>query len=220
MTSIISLLFNPLPNAIMTILLGISACYWLLTFISGDFLGDWDLDADLGIDVDADADIAFEPSFFQKALSFINVGRVPIMVIISMFKFIAWIFTIASSMLWNIGNWGWKSGLILIPIGIIAFFLTRWATRPFIKVYKQMGYNGEESHDLIGRIAQLQSNIKDEALGTAELNIQNDVIKVLVKSKNGLPLSYQTQVTIIQESDDKRFYWVEQDINLSNVLHS
>lgn len=219
MTSIITMLFNPLPNAIMSILLGISAFYWLLTFISGDFLGDWDLDAELGVDVDADAEVAVEPSFFQKALAFINVGKVPIMVIISMFKFIAWIFTLASSLLWNVGEWGWKSGLILIPIGILSYFVTRWATKPFIRVYKQMGYNGEETHDLIGRVAILQSNIKDDALGTAELTIQNDVLKILVKSKHGKAIPYRSQITLLEESTDKQFYWVEEEINLENVLH-
>ncbi len=219
MIGIISLLFHPLSNAIMTILLGISVLYWLLTFVAGDFLADLDVAPDLGVDLDMDGDLAIEPSFFQKALSFINVGKVPIMVIITMFKFISWIFTLAASMLWNLNQWGWKSALILIPIFIIVFFITRWATKPFIKIYQHMGYNGEEALDLIGRDAVLKSNIRAENLGTAELTIQNDVIKILVKSKNGTPIEFDTTVTIMEESDDKRFYWVKEEINLKNVLN-
>jgi hypothetical protein len=220
MTSIIAMLFHPLPNAIMTLLLGLSALYWLLTFIAGDFLADINIDADLGVDLDSemDGDIATEPSYFQKALSFINIGKVPIMVVLSMFKFIAWLFTLASSLIWNIADRGWKSALILIPIFIITYFLTRWATKPFIKIYHQMGYNGEEAHDLIGRIATLKSNIKDDILGTAELKIKNDVIKILVKSKTGQAIQFNAEVNIISESIDKKFYWVTPEINLNNVL--
>ena len=220
MTSILQMLFQPLPNAIMTALLGITALYWLLTFISGDFLGDLDVDVetDIGMDVDVDGAIASEPSILQKALGFINVGKVPIMLVVSVFKFIAWIFTIATSMIWNLGQWGWKSALILIPIFIISYFLTKVATKPFIKIYHHMGYNGEASHDLIGRIALLKSNIQGDALGAAELNIQNDVIKILVKSKTGAPLKYHAQITLVAESDDKQFYWVLPEINIHNVL--
>lgn len=220
MTSIIAMLFNPLPNTIMTILLGLSALYWLLTFIAGDFLADIDLDGDVGIDLESDvgSEVPTEPSFFQKALSFINIGKVPIMVVISMFKFIAWIFTLASSMIWDLANWGWKSALILLPIFIITYFLTRWATKPFIKIYHHMGYNGEEAHELIGRIATLKSNIKDDVLGTAELKIRNDVIKILVKSKTGQAIAFNADITIVAESTDKKFYWVEPEINLDNVL--
>ena len=81
-----------------------------------------------------------------------------------------------------------------------------------------MGYNGEEAHDLIGRIAILKSNIKDDTLGTAEINIQNDVIKILVKSKNGDPLKYNAQVTLVAESEDNKFYWVLPEINIHNVI--
>lgn len=216
MVQIISMLFHPLPNAIMTVLLGISALYWLLTFLAGDFLADIDFDGE--VDFAADGDLAAEPSFFQKALSFINVGKVPIMVVITMFKFISWIFTMTSSMIWDLSSWGWKSGLILIPIFIIAFFITRWATKPFVKIYKQMGYSGEQQLDLIGRTARLKSTIKDEQLGTAELTIQSDVIKIIVKSKNGKPIDFDALVTVQDESIDKKFYYVEEEINLDNVL--
>jgi len=216
---LIAMLFHPLPNAVMTTLLGIAALYWIITFIAGDFLGDLDVDLDSDLDADGDSDVSTEPSTFQKVLSYINIGKVPMMVVISMFKFIAWIFTMASSMFFDLASWGLKSILILIPIFIISYFLTRWATKPFVKIYKQMGYSGEEAIDLIGRIATLKSTIKDEALGTAELTIQSDVIKVLVKSKNGQEIAFNSAITILEESDDKRFYWVQPEINLHNVLN-
>jgi membrane protein implicated in regulation of membrane protease activity len=220
MSSLLNYFFNPLPNAIMTGLLGLSALYWLITFLSGDFLGDWDMDLDTDAGVDHDLSEAGSSSFISKALEFINVGKVPIMVIVSVFKFVAWIFTLASSMLWNLASWGWKSVLILIPVFMIAFIFTRWLTKPFIKIYQSMGYNGEDQHDLLGRIAVLKSNIANEKLGTAELAILNDVLKIVVKSKSGKPIAYNSQISIVGESPDKKFYWVEPEITLNNITNN
>jgi len=217
MTEILNYFFHPLPNAIMTGLLGLSVIYWLLTFISGDFLGDLDVGLDVDSDLDADGEVA-DPSVFSKLLAFINIGKVPIMLVISTFKFIAWLLTIASSMFWNIASWGMKSVLILIPIFIITFLLTRFATKPFVKIYKAMGYSGEDKHDLIGRIAVMRSSIQNDTIGNAELVILNDVIKVMVKSKTGEPIEYDAEVMLVDESADKKFYWVTPEINLNNVV--
>lgn len=218
MAEILNYFFHPLPNAIMTVLVSLSAIYWILTFISGDFLGDLDVDLDAGVDVDGHGEVN-DPSFFSKALAFINVGKVPVMVVLSTFKFIAWIFTLASSMIWNISNWGWKSGLILIPVFLLAYFLTRLATKPLIKVYRSMGYNGEEQHELIGRNGKMKSAIYGDKLGYAEVVILNDVIRVLVKSKTGDPIPYGAEVLLVGDADKGRYYLVVPEVNIHNVLN-
>lgn len=65
--SITDLLFHPLSNAIMTVLAGITAIYWIFTFIAGDLFGDTDVDA--GVEVDG-ADVDTEKNKQrQKALN-------------------------------------------------------------------------------------------------------------------------------------------------------
>lgn len=229
MTELLNLLFNPLSNGIMTVLTGITALYWIFTFIAGDFLGDLDLStefdteiaADAGADTDTDADIndgTGERSFLSKSMEFINIGKVPFMVVYSTFKFIAWIITLLSSMLFGFSALGWKSALLLAPIFIVAYFITRYATKPFIRIYKAMGYNGEEKHDLIGRVARMRSSISGDKIGSAELVIHNDVIRISVKSKDGAVLPYNTEVMIADEAKDKRYYLVVPEITLKNVL--
>ena len=59
MSSVIDLLFHPLSNAIMTILTGVTAVYWITTFLVGDLFGDAGIDSDLevnGADIDTDLD--------------------------------------------------------------------------------------------------------------------------------------------------------------------
>lgn len=224
--SITDLLFHPLSNAIMTVLAGITAIYWIFTFIAGDLFGDADVDAGVemdGADVDTDTetdvgDSVGDKSAFQKALEFVNIGKVPFMVVYSTFKLIAWIVTLTSSIAFGLASWGWKSILILIPVFIVAFFITRYATKPLIKVYHAMGYNGEEAQELLGRIARMKSTISGNTIGAAEVKVQSDIIRINVKSKTGDTIAYDAEVMIADESADKKFYLVVPEVNLTNVV--
>ncbi|MBL7756912.1 MAG: DUF1449 family protein [Chitinophagaceae bacterium] len=224
--SITDLLFHPLSNAIMTVLTGITAIYWIFTFIAGGLFGDTDVDTGVevnGADVDTDTetdvgDSVGDKSAFQKALEFVNIGKVPFMVVYSTFKFIAWIVTLTSSIAFGLASWGWKSVLILIPVFIVAFFITRYATKPLVKVYHAMGYNGEEAQELLGRIARMKSTISGNTIGAAEVKVQSDIIRINVKSKTGDTIPYDAEVMIADESSDKKFYLVVPEINLTNVV--
>src|SRR5690554_6538970 len=101
MVELLNVLFNPLSNGIMTTLTGMSLLYWVFTFLSGsgvntdvDFDGFGDVsDVDVSDGMEADAK---EPSFFTKTMEFINFGKIPAMVVITLFKFVGWIITLRS----------------------------------------------------------------------------------------------------------------------------
>ncbi len=228
MTEILDILFNPLPNAIMTVLTGLSLLYWLFTMLMGDgfeFGTDADIqfegadvqDLDMDADSNPDIDDTPEPSFFSKALDFINVGKAPMMVIVTLFKFIGWIMTIASSLVFKLTEYGWKSVLILIPVFILSYLLMHYVTIPVVKLYKNVGYAGEETHDFIGRLGNMRSTIEGDKLGSVELKINEDVIRLNVKSKEGERINYGDDVIIINEDINRKYYIVQKDINLNNI---
>jgi len=140
------------------------------------------------------------------------------MVVYSVFKLVAWIITLTSSVLLGLANWGWKSVIVLVPVFFVAYLITRYATKPLIKVYDAMGYNGEEPQELLGRIARMRSTISGDTLGAAEVKIQSDIIRINVKSKTGESIRYDAEVMIASESTDKKFYLVVPEINLSNIV--
>jgi len=224
--NIMDLLFHPLSNAIMTILTGVTALYWVTTFIAGDLFGDSGVEGGLaahGADVDTDIDTdasaeAGEASFLQKALDFVNVGKMPFMVVYSVFKFFAWIMTLTSSILFGLASWGWKSVIILVPVFFVAYLITRYATKPLVKIYDSMGYNGEEPQELLGRVARMRSTISGDTIGAAEVRVQSDIIRINVKSKTGESIAYNADVMIAAESSDKKFYLVVPEITLANIV--
>lgn len=227
MPEILNLLFNPLPNAIMTTLTGISLLYWLFTMFMGDGFdfGGADVDVafegmdvqDVDVDTDVDADASTEPSFLQKAMDYINIGKAPLMVIVTLFKFIGWIITIVSSIVFGLSQFGWKSVLILIPILILTYFLMHYVTIPVVKLYRNVGYAGDEAHDFLGRYGKMRSTIQGDSVGSAEIVIDKAVIRLNVKSNNGERIAYGDDIVVVRETKDKRYYYVEKDINLDNV---
>ncbi|WP_160067215.1 hypothetical protein [Sphingobacterium bovisgrunnientis] len=224
MSEVLNILFNPLPNAIMTLLTGLSLLYWLFTMLMGDGFdfGGTDVDANFeGADVqdiegDSTIDGDAEPSFITKAMDFINIGKAPLMVIVTLFKFIGWLITIATSILFHLGSYGWKSVWILIPILVLTYFLMHYVTIPVVKLYQKVGYSGEEALEFLGRTGKMRSSIKGESIGAVELLIQQDVIRLNVKSVDGSEIRYDDEVTIVDETADKKYYYVQKNINLNN----
>ncbi|MCC8145767.1 MAG: DUF1449 family protein [Bacteroidales bacterium] len=223
-------LMHPLPNAVMTVVMGIILLYWLFVFLSGVGIDDLDLGFDFDVDVpDADTDTDVdtsepdgegagekEPGFFIKFLNFMNVGKVPFMLILSAFKFFIWLGSLITTSFINVSTWGAWSLLILFPLAFISLFFTKITTNPMAKIFKELGYRGEDEIDFIGRSGKMLSNIKDKKIGTAEIMIDNNPIKLNVVSMDGQELKYGEYVIIEDESDDKRTYYVSKEISIRN----
>lgn len=245
MSEFIYNLMHPLPNAVMTVIMGVLFLYWLFAFISGagfeglDF--DVDVDADIDIDVDvpdvdtevyagteidgsdtpvdgsdSDTDIEKEPGFFMKFLNFLNVGKVPFMLILSAFKFFIWIGSLITTSLVNVTGWGLWSLLILLPLAFVSLFFTKLSTNPLVKIFKELGYKGEEEIDFMGRSGKMLSSIKDEKIGTAEFLVDKNPMKLNVVSIDGQELKYGEYVIIADESEDKRIYYVSKEMSIRN----
>ncbi len=217
MAELLNLLFYPLSNGIMTVLTGMSLLYWVFMFFSGDGI-DTDADFHMGdvTDVDASAETDGDVSFGSKVLEFINVGKMPLMVIVTLFKFIGWILTLLSSIFLGLANWGLKSVLILIPVFFITFIIMHYATKPLVKMYKNLGYNGEEPIDFLGRTGTLKSTIENGRIGILEVAVQKDVFRLNVKSRSGNRIEYGSEVMIMKALENN-IYEVQPNITLHNI---
>lgn len=233
MTEFLYNLMHPLPNAVTTVIMAVLLVYWLFVFLLGIGLEDLDLGFDFDADIsdasvgDADGDIDTadqdtdastekQPGFFMKFLNFVNIGKVPFMLVLSTFKLFLWIGTLITTHFINVASWGLSSLLILIPIGIIGIFLTKYATNPLVKFFKEIGYKGEEEIDFLGRSGKMLSNISAEKIGVAEFIIDKNPIKLNVRSIDGAELKYGDYVMVADESDDKKVYFVSREMSIRN----
>lgn len=224
-------LMHPLPNAVMTVIMGVLALYWLFTLLSGAGMDDLDLglnfdvdvDTDVDADIDADADAdsdggsdTDEPGFFMKFLNFMNIGRVPFMLVLTTLKFFTWIGSLITTQLVNVATWGAWSLLILLPLLFLAVFFTRWTTNPLVKLFKEIGYRGEEAIDFLGRRGKMISSIQGDKVGCAEVVVDKNPIRLNVRSIDGETISYGDPIIIADETDDQKIYLVSKEISIRN----
>ncbi|MDM1530598.1 OB-fold-containig protein [Myroides odoratimimus] len=237
MTEIIHHLFNPLPNAIMSVLMGITFIYWIFSAVLGGFDGfDIDMDVnpeiDVDIDIDADVDTDFDlqqshldiahdkevdvadhvdvrqPSIFMQILEFMNVGKIPFMIVLTIFKFFTWAGTLLTTTIPKVVNLGFWSVVILIPLSFIAIILTHYATLPLVKFLKNTGYHGEKAIDFIGKEGVMLSSIIADKQGNMEVIIDQDPIKILVQSTDGNQIKYGDKVIITKKCDKENIFQV------------
>lgn len=233
MSEILHTLFNPLPNAIMTGLMIVMLIYWLASFLGIGFddfdfgLGfeaDVDIDPEVDMEVDTDTETdtvekgqeaESQENVFIRFLKFVNVGKVPFMLVLSALKFFTWAGSLITTSLLHLQTW--TSVFILIPLFIIAVFLTKYVTNPLAKFLKDTGYQGEEKIDFLGRSGKMFSTIKDDKLGTAEFIIEKNPIKLTVRSENGREIKYGEKVVIMNETKDKKVFFVVKDYSIEDV---
>ncbi|MDR0230277.1 MAG: DUF1449 family protein [Flavobacteriaceae bacterium] len=235
MTEIIHHLFNPLPNAIMSVLMGISFLYWIFSAVLGGFDGfdvDMDVNPEIDVDVDMDVDTDFDlhqshvdithdkevdvadhidvrqPSMFMQILEFMNVGKIPFMIVLTIFKFFTWAGTLLTTTIPKVVSMGFWSVVILIPLSFLAIILTHYATLPLVNFLKNTGYHGEKAIDFIGKEGIMLSSITENKHGNMEVVINQDPIKILVESTDGNPIKYGDKVIIINKSDKGNIFLV------------
>lgn len=234
MTELLHNLTHPLPNAVMTVIMAVLLVYWLFVFFSGAGLDDLDLGFDFDVDIDTvepepvdvdadngtddvEADQDKEPGFFMKFLTFMNVGKVPFMLILSTLKFFMWVGTLITTSFINVTGWGALSVLILIPLFFVGLFFTKISTNPLVRLFKEIGYKGEEAIDFLGRSGKMLSTIQGDKIGSAEFVVDKNPIKLNVKSIDGEEIKYGDYIIVADESDDKKVYLVSKEISIRNI---
>lgn len=218
-------LMHPLPNAIMTVLMGVMFLYWLVSFIFGAMDLDIDVDFDHDIDIDAtgidtsgiDGAHSHDPGAMMKFLEFINVGKMPFMLILTIFIFFIWLGSLIFTSFVPLESWGGWATLILLPLMICSVFLTKIATKPFVKVFLAMGYQGEDAIDFLGRDGVMISNIEGNKVGAANFKIDGNPIRLNVKSVNGELIKRGEYIVIEEEDPGHKFYLVSKEISLRNM---
>lgn len=211
-------LMHPLPNAIMTVLMGVMFLYWLVSFLFGA------MDLDLGLDFDHDFDIDTatpdamhsHPGAMAKTLEFFNIGKMPFMLLLTIFIFFIWIGSLVFTSFFDINSWGGFSVIILLPLIICSLFLTKFASKPFIKLFVAMGYQGEDAIEFLGRSGTMISTIQNDKIGAATFKIDGNPIRLNVKSKTGEELNRGDFVIIEEECEGGRYYLVTKEMSLRN----
>jgi hypothetical protein len=198
-------------NLPFTILLAVVLLYWLTVIVGAldvDVLN-FDVTADTGANVDVDVhhevDAPHDADFHADGfswfgfLSFVNLGRVPTMIVISFFVFSLWLL----SMLYNhyLGWLGaWLPLALLLPNILASLVVTKALTQPLVPVFKGF-YEDQTATEIVGLHGTMLIGWEAGRFGVAKLRAGNKVLEVNVRSLDGTPLPKNTPVVVVQSSE-------------------
>jgi hypothetical protein len=206
-------------NAGPTALLLVVLAYWLLVLVGalGLDLFDVDLhmDADVGGDIDVDGDIDLdvgEPGAFASFLSlgvvvlrFLNIGRVPLMVWLSMFALSLWLLTMAldkpeyhAALLQDL--------FILLRNGVIALACAKIMTQPLRGKFDPV--EAPTVRELVGRECTVVTPTISEQSG--QVRCATEAAPLLLNARTrGEPLAKGDRAVIVEIDLAQGIYFVE-----------
>ena len=177
MSEFIDAILNPI-NLVLTILLGMFVLYWVSVCLGAIDMDALDVDLDVDLDADADLDGSHHAIPGSGFLRFFNLGEVPLMVLLSVFVLVLWAVGVASHR--YIGGWSvLMQLLVLLPMILAAALLTKLATAPLKKVFRELEASQHTGEiDFIGMRCTVASLSLDQRHGQVEVQTDGSPIKL------------------------------------------
>jgi hypothetical protein len=194
---------------LLTILLGLVVCYWLMV-ISGVL----DLDTDVSdgggeIDMDPGHD-ASTGSIWMSTGRFLGFSKVPIIVWLSFVSLFMWFFSLVLNQYWNHEAEASRALLLLAPNLMASVIVTKIVTIPIAKLFAAMADADSEGEEILGRSGTVISIEANETYGQIEIPVKGAPLLVNVRCQPGSPaLKKGTPVQVVSAGPDNKFYYIE-----------
>jgi len=185
---------------------------------AGDIDVDVDADADIDVDVDADAGMDDFPTF-ERALGFINVGKVPLTIIIATFM-----------MFWGITGYT-VNGIIKNALGsfpsvfimascaaalVVGITATKLLSGIIARVFPMVETYSSNNESLLGQVARVVSGQVTSKFGRAKVKDQyGNELTVFCKIPDGkeVPKRGDEVVLVDYDSSDNKFEVTKADFS-------
>jgi hypothetical protein len=198
-------------NLPFTVLLGMVLLYWCLVMLGVvdiHLFGDTDVDVHAEVDGDVHAEVDgdghFEPSahldggahplhgdkdgalgsgFLIHALSFLNIGRVPLMLVVSVLSLCLWLGSIIANHYFTGGS-ATLALAALVPNFVLSVIATRYITMPFRPVFRMLNRDREDQIQVVGQHCTIVTSEATPEFGQAEIKTNGAPLLLNVRTIN------------------------------------
>ncbi|MFK7920550.1 MAG: hypothetical protein AB8H47_01275 [Bacteroidia bacterium] len=205
------------PNLLYTILLGFVLLYFLSVLLGAldlEFF-EIELDADIDIDVDIDMDVEAEADadvggggLFVNVLSFLNIGKVPFMIYVSLVILSMWVIGIIANHIWY-PTYSWFPLALMLPNFLLSLLVGKLLSEPFKSSFSKINKQGLSKTKLVGKICQARTTLRSDAIGQAEVMVGEDHHTITAKlQKEKTPIKAGEKGLIIEYHKDDDYFIV------------
>ena len=152
-------------------------CIMAFLSLASIFIGDI-----LDIDVDGDGDIDIHGGgFLGTVMSFLDVGHVPLTFLLFTMSALNWGSGVLINSWINTGHSQTFGALLLIPVFIFSFAITKIVNIPVKKLYKAMNGDNEVKNKIIGNFCKTSTEVNTDN-GYATITTQTSPLQIMVYS--------------------------------------
>lgn len=177
---------------------------------------DTDVDADVDADIHAEADTDIDhgaevhaggPGIVMQSLIFFNVGKVPLLILLSFIAIPFWLLALVGNYYLKVDSFGF-SFILAIPEFILSLFFAKIFTEPIAKVFKKMDDEFSKSIDFVGKTAHARFEIEEHRDGQIEIEIKSTTMVLTARSIKG-KIERGAEVLIVEHLEKEGYYLVE-----------
>ena len=186
-------------NLPFTILLVVVLAYWLMVI-----LGTLDLSL-FDVDLEVEADV--NPGIFHALLAFINIGKLPLMFVLSVLIVSMWGISVLGN--YYLDNSSALLALALfVPNLLVSLVITKVVTKPFSFVIGQLEKQPPQVQ-VIGSLCFLQGDASEDRFAQAEVETGGAPLNLLVRTRSGQSLAKGMKALVVEKEPDRDVYLVE-----------
>jgi len=202
-----------------TILLTMMVCYWLMVILGAldlDFL-DFDIDTDMDADLDADlgSDLNVSVGVLDGMLAFFYLGKIPVMILLSIFAMCLWVFSIIAN-----GYLNPSGSLVLgLPIAagnlVVSPFVCKIICTPLARLFMALKKDPNAPADVMGRICKVTTTQVSTKMGQAEVATSGAPILLNVVADGDHTFKKGDEAVVIGK-DEKKGVHIIAPVNLED----
>jgi len=180
-----------------TVLLILVFLYWMLMILGA-------VDLEVFDSLVPDVDLDDGGGLFGPLLQWLGIGSVPVMIMLSVFVFLGWAFSLIADALIHPGGDLLVGLALFLSIAVVGFFLAGFFTRPLAVLFKP-----EEHHKIMYSIGVATTSTVTPDFGQVEIPVRGAPITLNARTKGDAVIHKGEKVIVFDKDDDKGVYFVE-----------
>ncbi|MDB6174749.1 MAG: hypothetical protein JWL59_4060 [Chthoniobacteraceae bacterium] len=196
-------------NLPFTVLLGLIVLYWVMVVIGAldsTFGSEFDGHLESGTESSSDHD-ANHDGWISGLAHFINLGDVPLMVVMSVITLSLWTGSLIANR-YVTGHQTLLALACLIPNLLISIVVTRYITLPLKPLFRMLRRNEDDAVPIVGQPCRILTSQVTGTFGQAEITTQGAPLLINVRTLDGSCLPKGAIAIVVREDRERDFYFV------------
>jgi hypothetical protein len=145
--------------------------------------------------------------FLVQTLSFLNVGQVPLTLVLSVLALCLWLGSMIANRYFTGGSVALAT-IALIPNFIVAVIVTRYITLPFRPLFRAITRERNEEFQVVGQRCTIVTSEATPEFGQAEIKTDGAPLLLNVRTVNDSVLSRGETAVVVRVDKDRSLYFI------------